>query len=342
MKRANHFSLFKAFLVVGLVAGCYSRDEKPRGTGASGKGLSVLSAPMLDIEKFFQYGPEHEKVLSLLHRPFHEVVKKTEAANATKAKEALTTLERSWDQHKFALPKQGVRYKYRTTITTTHGDLVIDFFEGFAPDLVRNYMNRLTAGLVNGTPFVLDGDAISLGPPVDQQAYTLPARPIPTPRPRGAVFAYLVGDRAAGERVGISLKHIPGGGAHVTIIGLVANPSFDRLLNEFESALKKKPGSIVVKHAKIEPFEHPIFKGSDVALPTLTKAGELQDPDLPMYTQVSGSQIFGESADKKKGGPPSDGKKDSLLDAPLIPSTIENNPNAPTPSPDKKGAPKPP
>ena len=176
--------------------GCWSRDEKPRGAGASGRTLAVLPKAQIDMERFFKYNEEQEKVLQMLDQPFDAVVKPGPAANDSQAKARMEKVKKNWGEYKYVRAKEGRSFRYRAVIKTTAGDLVVDFFEGHTPDVCRNFITRLTSQVHDGEQISLDGDNLVFGQPIDKQAYTMPARPLPVPLPKGTIFAPLVGDRA--------------------------------------------------------------------------------------------------------------------------------------------------
>jgi hypothetical protein len=222
-----------------------------------------------------------------MHQPFDAVVKPGPGANEPSGKAAIEKVKKGWDELRFVRVKEGRYLRYRVTFDTTHGDLVLDFFEGFAPDVVRNFVARAYAKLYDGLPLSLEDSSLVFGAPEDKQAYTLPARTIPAPTPKAALFAFVSGDRSTGERFGIALKRVSGGGKYVTMFGRVNNASTEEVLGQFAAEIKKKPGSVVVKSTRVQVFDQAIFEGAGVRLPELGKKGELIVPDLAMFTNVA-------------------------------------------------------
>jgi hypothetical protein len=329
---------FTAVLVLSIAAaaGCNFKDEKPRGAGASGRPLTVLGKPQVDMERFFKYNEEHEKVIQLLEQPFDAVVKPGPGAADPKAKAVTEKVKQNWGEFKFVVPKEGRTFRYRAVISTNLGDLVIDFFEGHTPDVVRNFITRLKNRVHDGQPILVEGDALVFGAPLDKQAYTVPARPLSAPLPKGAVFAYLLDDRASGERFGISLNEVPGGASKVSIFGHVANPSMNAVLAQFLKESTKQPGSVVIKSVRIDVFEKPIFEGPEVRLPRLDKKGNLDTPDLPTYTGVANPDTSPHEPAMKGRKMPTNADVGASIDPSIIPS---KNPNVP-PSKDDKQSPK--
>jgi hypothetical protein len=281
-----------ALLIVIVLAtpGCNSWDEKPRGHGASGRKLDVLAKAEIGMERFYKFSPEHQQVIARLDRPFEEVAKPGPNAASKPAQEATAKVRDSWNKNKIVYPDEGRTVKFRATITTTIGDLVIDCFEGFSPDVARNFIARLHAGVYDGQVMTVEDDAFVFGPPIDKQAYTMPARTVPYTLPKGSVFAFLTGGRATGERFGISLKNVPGGASKVSIFGFVNQPAMPAVLGRFLDEHNKKPGSIVVKGVRIHTFDTNIFDGGNVRLPSLNPDGELAVPDVDLFVQAIGSE----------------------------------------------------
>src|SRR5688500_3473927 len=107
--------------VLTLVAGCNSKDEKPRGAGASGRSFAVLPKPQLYMEKLFTYTQDQEKVLALMNRPFGEAVKETGAATDRAAKDILEKVSAGWDALPFVRKKEGLKARYRLQFDTSAG-----------------------------------------------------------------------------------------------------------------------------------------------------------------------------------------------------------------------------
>jgi hypothetical protein len=320
----GHFRV--SLCVVALsttVFGCDGKDAKPRGAGASGQSLAVLAKPQIDMEKFFTYSPEQEKVIALMNRPFAEAVKETGAAKDEDAKHVFDKVKAGWDGLPIIRKKEGIRIRYRLQFDTTAGELVMDFFEGFTPDVVRNLVARANAKALDGLQITLENDSLVFGPPLEKNAYTVQARPVEAPMPKGTVYAFLVGDRSAGDRFGIALKRQPEGGSKVSMFGRIINPSVDTLFGELIEKLKRDPKAVMIKSVQTKTFDTPIFQGMDVLLPKLTKAGELEVPDLPMYTGASASRIYG------KGHEGHSHDDDSILDGDLGGANPSKNPNVP-------------
>jgi len=276
--------------------------------------------------------------MRLLDQPFDAVAKPGPAADDPKAKALTEKIKKNWGEYKYVRAKEGRTLRYRAVMKTTAGDLVIDFFEGFSPDVVRNFITRLNSQAYDGQPISLEDNSLVFGPPVEKQAYTMPARPLPVPLPKGSVFASLSGDRAAGERFGIALKRVPGGGAKVSMFGRVSNPAMDTTLGQIVAELNKKPDSVVIKSAKIEVFDLPIFEGPEVRLPHLDKKGQLDIPDLAMYTGIANAEVNprDQTIGRKSGADGGKESPDSLADRLIDSSTIKSkNPNVPSKSVEK-------
>src|SRR5262245_10559585 len=87
--------------------GCYAREEKPRGHGASGRPLAVLPNAQIDMDRFFKYTPEQETAIQLLHRKFDVAAKPGAAANEPAVKAATDKIKQAWDAIRFAVPNEG-------------------------------------------------------------------------------------------------------------------------------------------------------------------------------------------------------------------------------------------
>jgi hypothetical protein len=134
---------------------------------------------------------------------------------------------------------------------------------------------------------------------------------------------------------------VPGGGANVSMFGRVSNPAMDTALGQVVAELNKKPGSVVIKSAKIDVFDIPIFEGPQVRLPRLDKKGQLDVPDLAMYTGIANAEADprDRSIGPKPGGDARKDAPDSLADRLIDSSSIKSkNPNVPP----SKGAQEPP
>ena len=104
----------------------------------------------------------------------------------------------------------------------------------------------------------------------------------------------------------------------------------DATLGQFVSELTKKPGSVVIKSAKIDVFDMPIFEGPEVRLPRLDKKGQLDIPDLAMYTGIANSEAGGRDRASPPGQGDASAASGSLTDSLMDPSTIKSkNPNVP-------------
>lgn len=320
----GHFRVSLCFVALSAtVFGCDGKDAKPRGAGASGQSLSVLAKPQIDMEKFFTYSADQEKVIALMNRPFAEAVKETAGAKDQDAKHIFDKVKAGWDGLPLIKKKEGIRVRYRLQFDTTGGELVMDFFEGFTPDVVRNLVARANAKALDGLQMSLENDSLVFGPPLDKNAYTVQSRPVEAPMPKGTVYAFLVGDRSAGERFGIALKRQPEGGSKVSMFGRVVNPSIDTMFGDLIEKLNRNPKAIVINSVTTKTFDTPIFQGMDVVLPKLTRTGELDVPDLPMYTGAPASRIYG------KGHEGHSHNDDAMLDGDLGGANPSKNPNVP-------------
>jgi len=272
--------------------GCNAREDMPRGHGASGRQLAVLAKPQIDMERFFKYTPEQETSIRLLQRPFNAAAKPGPAANDADSKTMVEKIKSAWDDVRFVIPREGKLVRYRAVVSTNIGDLVLDTFETFSPDVTRSLMAQVESGVLVGQKLAIAEGALVFGAPLEKQAYSLPARAIPAPLPKGCLFAFLTNDgRAAGSRFGISLRRVPGGGSKVSMVGLLTNASMDSVLGQFYDALTKKPGSVVVTKTQVVKFDQSVFEGADIRLPRITKDGELDVPDLIMYTSADNPDI---------------------------------------------------
>jgi hypothetical protein len=332
MKSSTPFAIGLAASLL-LASGCMSHDEKPRGAGASGRPLAVLSTPLTGVERFYKFTPEQTRAMELLQQPFDAVMRPGSAANDPLEKATTDKVKAEWNDIRFAIPEHGRYQKYRVVLSTTVGDLVVDTFEPLAPDVVRNFVARAKAGAFNNRPLIVEGDALALGSATDHQAYTLPAVRLKAPLPQGSFFAYVSGDRAAGGRFGISLRRLPAGAANAAMFGYVSNPSKDVLFQGIIDADAAKPGSVMVTSAKVEPFGLGIFEGADTRIPKLDKDGRLKVPDMAMYTGASSEEV-------RAGDPSLTGAHvgsgtawiDAMLsDALWAPNIPEQNPNRPLP-----------
>jgi hypothetical protein len=254
------------------LAGC-GPEERPKGTGATGRLTAALPKQNIDAHLVNKLDASQQKRLEWLYQPFDKAVR-LGPAKVSPEREKL--LREKWDAVLLADVTGNKRYHYSAAFTTNLGTTTIGFADDYCPNHVRAFVVLAGLHYFDGKSFKLkDGFAVLETDPAAAE-FTLAEEHYPGFHPNpGAIGNFIVDQRTISNSMAIIVQELPiEVGRTFNHFGGFTERMAARMITDIRETLKKKDGFVKIERVQISRQETPLFIGEDVALPQLTDSGK--------------------------------------------------------------------